>query len=236
MQMSRLVQKQPMRTLLALLGALLCLSAAAGPADTVFLEELTSTEVAARIASGTTTIVIPIGGTEQSGARIALGKHNARVRSLAEEIARKLGHALVAPVVSYVPEGSIEPPSGHMKGAGTISIPEKAFEEVLLGAAASFRKHGFTTVVLLGDHGGYHPSLRRVEQGFNRRAGRRVVIVPAGYYRELEHAGTEDTELTLAVDPTLVRTPAGASLDKGKAARAQIVEATVKALRESPAR
>lgn len=234
--MARLVQNRPMKTFLALLGVLLCLCANAAQPDTVFLEELASTEVAARVAAGTATIVIPIGGTEQNGARIVLGKHNVRVRILAEEIARRLGNALVAPVVSYVPEGSIDPPSGHMKGAGTISIPEKAFEEMLLGATASLRKHGFTTVVLLGDHGGYQASLRRVEQKANGRSGRKAVVVPAGYYRELEHAGTADTELTLAIDPTLVRAPGEASLEKGKAARAQIVEATVKALRESAGR
>ena len=222
-----------MRIVLALLGALLCLAASAAPPDTVFLGELTSTEVAARIAAGTTTILIPIGGTEQNGARIALGKHNARVRSFAEEIARRLGNALVAPVLSYVPEGSIDPPTGHMKGVGTISIPEKAFEDTIYSAASSLRKHGFTTVVLLGDHGGYKASLRRVEQRFNGPQGRKGMIVPAEYYRELEHAGTADTELTLAVDPALVRDRGDASLDRGRAARAQIVEATVKAVRQA---
>jgi creatinine amidohydrolase len=222
-----------MRLCIVLPGALLCLAANAAPPDTVFLEQLTSPEVAAKVAAGTTTILIPIGGTEQNGARIALGKHNARVRSLAQEIAVRLENTLVAPVVSYVPEGSIDPPTGHMKGAGTISIPEKAFEETLFWAAASFRKHGFTTVVLLGDHGGYHPSLRRVEQKFNGRVGRQVVIVPGGYYRELEHAGAADVELTLAVDPALVRDRGQASMEKGKSARAEIVEATVASIRRS---
>ncbi|HEY5862282.1 MAG TPA: creatininase family protein, partial [Casimicrobiaceae bacterium] len=48
----------------------------------VFLEELTSPELAARIRAGTTTVIIPVGGTEQNGAHMALGKHNVRVRLL----------------------------------------------------------------------------------------------------------------------------------------------------------
>jgi creatinine amidohydrolase len=228
-----MVQNRPMRLCLALAAALLCLSAGAAPSDSVFLEDLTSTEVAARVAAGTTTILIPIGGTEQNGARIALGKHNARARSLAQEIARRLENTLVAPVVSYVPEGSIDPPTGHMKGPGTITIPEQAFEQTLESAARSFLKHGFTTVVLLGDHGGYHASLRRVEQKVNARSGRKSVLVPREYYRELEHAGTADVELTLAVDPALVRERGSASAEQGKAAREEILAATVASVRRS---
>ena len=230
-----MVQNLPMR-ILVLLCTLLCLAASAAPTDTVSLEQLTSTEVAAKVAAGTHTILIPIGGTEQNGARIALGKHNTRARLLAEEIARRLGDTLVAPVVSYVPEGSIEPPSGHMKGTGTISIPEPAFEQTLEGAARSLIRHGFTSVVLLGDHGGYQASLRRVQQRVNAKLGPRAVLVPREYYRELEHAGTADTELTLATDQSLVREAGAASVEKGRAAREEIVEATAASIRRSLAR
>jgi hypothetical protein len=43
----------------------------------------------------------------------------------------------VAPVIAYVPEGSIDPPTGHMRGAGTISIPAGAFEQTLEGLPAA---------------------------------------------------------------------------------------------------
>src|SRR6266446_3132982 len=77
---------------------------------TVFLEDLTWTELRDAIHSGKTTILIPIGGTEQNGPDMALGKHNVRVKILAEKIANQLGNALVAPVIAYVPEGNITPP------------------------------------------------------------------------------------------------------------------------------
>ena len=123
--------------------ALLCLGLLqpplrAAPAS-VYLQELSSTEVRDALRAGQRTIIIPVGGTEQNGAHMALGKHNFRVQALAGRIAAELGNALVAPVVAYVPEGRISPPTEHMRYAGTISVPEDAFKAVLDGAARSLR-------------------------------------------------------------------------------------------------
>jgi len=226
-----------MRTICALaacIAALLSPLAAAQP--TLFLDELTSPEVAAAVKAGKTTILVPIGGTEQNGANIVLGKHNVRARTLAADIAARLGNALVAPVIAYVPEGSIDPPTGHMRQAGTISIPPDAFEKTLEGAARSFLRHGFTLVVLLGDHGGYQASLHRVAAQMNRRGARPAVLVPKDYYRELEHAGPADTDLTLAIDPKLVRDHANASAERGRNARSDIVEGTAAAIARAAGR
>jgi creatinine amidohydrolase/Fe(II)-dependent formamide hydrolase-like protein len=199
-------------------------------ADSVYLEELTWTEVRDRVQGGTTTILVPIGGTEQNGPHMVLGKHNARVKALAGQIAQALGHALVAPVMAYVPEGSIEPPKAHMRFSGTITIPDAAFEAVLESAARSFRRHGFRDVVFLGDHGGYQASEQKVAAKLSREwaasAGQPVAKVHAppeyyqasaggfagwlagkGYPREEigTHAGLADTSLALAVDTGLVR-------------------------------
>src|SRR5215813_15111361 len=119
------------RYLLAI--AFLCFAgmAAAQIPDTVFLERLTWTEVRDAVAAGKTTIIIPTGGTEQNGPHMAIGKHNVRVSANSERIARMLGNALVAPVIAYVPEGTIDPPTGHMRFPGTISIPDPVFRQVL---------------------------------------------------------------------------------------------------------
>src|ERR1700747_2986111 len=140
---------------LMLLMSFLLAAPAARAADTVFLEELTWIEVRDLIRSGKTTIIVPIGGTEQNGPHMALGKHNLRVRFLSEKIARTLGNALVAPVIAYVPEGTIEPPTAHMRFPGTITVPEEAFQKTLEYAARSFKLAGFRDIVFLGDHGGY---------------------------------------------------------------------------------
>ena len=64
--------------------------------DSVFLEEFTWTEVRDALAVGTTTVIIPTGGTEQNGPHMVLGKHNYLVRYKAGEVARRLGSTLVA--------------------------------------------------------------------------------------------------------------------------------------------
>src|SRR5450432_4046513 len=143
-------------------------SASAQTPGTVFLDELTWTELRSQISAGKTTIIVPIGGTEQNGPHMALGKHNARVKALSEKIARELGNALVAPVIAYVPEGNVEPPTSHMRFPGTITVPDATFEKLLEAAARSFRLHGFRDVVFLGDHGGYQKNELAVADRLNR--------------------------------------------------------------------
>ena len=137
-------------------------------AERIFLDDMTSAEVRAAVKDGKTTIIIPVGGTEQSGPHIALGKHNIRVRALSGKVAEALGNVLVAPVVAYVPEGNVDPASGHMRFAGTVSVPEGAFKNIIEGAARSLRQHGFVNIVILGDHGGYQPALKAVTASLNR--------------------------------------------------------------------
>lgn len=196
--------------------------AAAGPAS-VYIEDLTSPELRERIAGGATTVLVPIGGTEQSGPHIALGKHNVRARVLAGRIAQSLGNTLVAPTIAYVPEGAITPPAGHMRFAGTISIPDAAFESVLEATARSFCQHGVRDVYFLGDHGGYQKNEEKAAARVNRAPSCRVHAL-LDYYRATQtsyvaelkrrghgdaeigmHAGLADTALSLAIDPALVR-------------------------------
>ena len=97
----------PVVAVVALVLSLLLASPAGAVEPTVFLEEMTWTEVRDAVAAGRTTVIVPVGGTEQSGPHMALGKHNVRARILAGRIATQLGNALVAPVVAYVPEGDV---------------------------------------------------------------------------------------------------------------------------------
>lgn len=215
------------RLVVACLLILVATGAPAAPAPaTVFIDDLTWTELRAAIASGKTTIIVPIGGTEQNGPHMTLGKHNARVTALAQKIAQALGNALVAPTLAYVPEGGVNPPTSHMRFPGTITMPEPTFEKVVEYAARSFRVHGFRDIVLIGDHGGYRKSLKAVADRLDREWAATPVRVHAineywvaseatfaqalkrQGYRDEEigtHAGLADTSLALAIDPRLVR-------------------------------
>ena len=211
---------------LLLASSIVAAAPARAPGESVFLEDMTWTEVRDAIAAGRTTIIIPVGGTEQSGPHLALGKHNVRARVLAGLIAVQLGTALVAPVLGYVPEGPVDAPNGHMRFPGTISVPDDAFEAMLKGAALSLRRAGFRDVVLIGDHGGYQSELSAVASRLNREwaaTPARAHFIAEYYRAGVEpyakvlrehgltdaqiglHAGAADTSLMLAVDPRLVR-------------------------------
>lgn len=216
-----------MHRFLILFGALFfAASAFAQTPDTVFLEKMTWPEIRAAIDAGKTTVIVPTGGTEQNGPGMAEGKHNVRVASNADAIARRLGNALVAPVVAYTPEGNIDPPSGHMRFAGTISIPEPVFAAVLENIARSLKQHGFRDIVFIGDSGPNQKPQEDVAKKLNAEWARTNARVHAitGYYRadpegekvemmkrgikpeEIDnHADVRDTSEMLAVDPTMVR-------------------------------
>src|SRR5262245_12415773 len=57
---------------------------AAAPAS-VFLDELTWTEFRDLAATKSLVVIVPVGGTEQNGPHMTLGKHNIRVRALSEK-------------------------------------------------------------------------------------------------------------------------------------------------------
>jgi creatinine amidohydrolase len=201
--------------------------ARAAPSTSLFLDDLTWPELRADIAAGKTSIIVPIGGTEENGPQMALGKHNRRVELLTEMIAHKLGNALVAPVIAYVPHGDVHHPTGQLAFPGTTSVPVGAFEEVVAGAAWSLKDAGFRNILFLGDHGGYQHELQRVAERLDREWAGTPVRVHAiyEYYRASEiefgqllkkmgyseaeigkHAGLLDTSLMMGVDPSMVRT------------------------------
>src|SRR4029450_7091462 len=71
--------------------------------DSVWTEDLTWMEVRDAIKAGKTTGLILTGGVESNGPHLATGKHNFVLKVMGEAIARKLGNALVAPIVTLEP-------------------------------------------------------------------------------------------------------------------------------------
>jgi len=112
--------------------------------------------------AGKTTVIIATGGMEPNGPWLATGKHNYVLKTNCEAIARKLGNALCAPIIKLVPEGRIDPPSGHMVSPGTMSLREETFRAVLTDAVHSLKMHGFKNIILIGDSGGNQTGQRAV--------------------------------------------------------------------------
>jgi creatinine amidohydrolase/Fe(II)-dependent formamide hydrolase-like protein len=131
-------------------------------AQTVWLEEMTWMDVRDAVAAGRTTVILSTGGMEPNGPWLVTGKHNYVLHTNCEAIARELGNALCAPIVKFVPEGRIDPPSGHMTSPGTISVNESTFRALLTDIVHSLKQHGFTNIILIGDSGGNQGGQRAV--------------------------------------------------------------------------
>jgi creatinine amidohydrolase len=119
----------------------------------VEMQDMTWVEVRSALDAGYTSVLVPTGGIEQNGPHMILGKHDYIVAEAARRIAKEVGHTLVAPVVAYVPEGSYDPPTGHMRFPGTLGVPDPVFAGVLEGIARSLKAGGFKLICFVGDHG-----------------------------------------------------------------------------------
>ncbi len=202
--------------------------------DSVFIEDLTWLEVRDAMRAGKTTAIVATGGVEQNGPYLVTGKHNVILRATTEAIARRLGNALVAPIIAFVPEGDIDPPTGHMRYPGSISLSAAAYKALLTDVVSSLRANGFRDVVLIGDSGGNQTGLQEVAAERNARwAGgkTRVHFIPEYYdypglqkwiaeqgIREVDEGFHDEYAISvmmMTVDPESVRLKERAA--KGKA-------------------
>ena len=159
-------------------------------ATTVWVEEMTWMDVRDALAAGKRTVLIPTGGMEPNGPWLAAGKHNYILHANCEAIARQLGDALCAPILPFVPEGNIEPPSGHMRSPGTISAREETFQAVLTDVAHSFKMHGFEKIIFFGDSGGNQGGQRAVANRLTELWGGSPIVAHVQEYYDYASAFT----------------------------------------------
>ena len=152
--------------------------------NTVWLEEMTWMDVRDALAAGKTTAIVPTGGMEPNGPWLVTGKHNYVLRANCDAITRKLGNALCAPIVELVPEGRIDPPGGHMRSPGTISLRQETYEAMLTDIAHSLKMHGFQHVIFIGDSGGNQSGQAAVAKALTAQWNGTPVVAHIGeYYR-----------------------------------------------------
>ena len=192
--------------------------------DTVWIEDMTWMEIRDAMKDGKDTVIIATGGIEQNGPYLVTAKHRYVLKDTAEAIARKLGNALIAPIVDFVPEGDIDPPTVHMKYPGSISLTEETYQALVTDIVRSFTTHGFRHIGLIGDSGGNQEGLKAVAEKLNARwkgKGSRVEYIPEYYNygdvaKWLEQNGIEQvpegihddfgiTAVMMTVDPNSVR-------------------------------
>src|ERR1700739_2365561 len=89
--------------ILAASGVAQAAAAAKTGANSVFLEDLTTSELKDKIAHGCPVALIFSASTEETGPHVALGKHIFRARVYSEALAHEIGDAVVAPILPFAP-------------------------------------------------------------------------------------------------------------------------------------
>ncbi|WOJ94346.1 creatininase family protein [Congregibacter variabilis] len=169
-----------------------------------WLEELTWMEVRDLVAAGHTTVIIPTGGVEENGPYLATGKHNVILEASCPAIARLLGNALCAPIVKFVPEGDIDPPTKAMRFPGSISLSASTYEALLTDIAMSLKQSGFTNIVMIGDSGGNQKGMQTVAAKLNESWAEQPVRVHfiKAFYKPGWEATENFTRTELGVEQT----------------------------------
>jgi creatinine amidohydrolase/Fe(II)-dependent formamide hydrolase-like protein len=163
------MQKLTWTICLLTLAGLIAFAQTAQRQEQVEIEQMTYPEIYSAIHNrGKTTVLIYNGGTEQRGPHAVLGGHTLMARAIAPMIARKLGNALVAPVLPF----SVNPAGGvDSKWPGSVALAPDLFQKVNEAAAESMIKNGFKDIVLMGDHGGGQAELKKLAESMDAKYG-----------------------------------------------------------------
>jgi creatinine amidohydrolase/Fe(II)-dependent formamide hydrolase-like protein len=192
--------------------------------DSVWIEELTYMEVRDAMKAGKTTALVFAGSTEQNGPYLPGGKHQYAIRLVGEAIARKLGNALVAPVI---PLEAGNPENKYLEW-GSLYLTADTFKAVVRDIATSLKSQGFKHIVLMGDSGGNTAGMRDVAKelsslwagdatihhipeyyNWTSKGGVRDFVTSNGIPEKINADGIHDeyglTAVMMASDPKLVR-------------------------------
>lgn len=204
------------------------------------MEELTWKEVENEIESGKDTVLILLGSIEQHGPHLPLNTDTLICQELGTRVAKKLGDALVAPVIR---PGCSE---HHLDFSGTISFPEELMVKIIHEYCVSLDKHGFRYIVLIPFHGGNFDPVKKAKKKIKGSLKNAELIVftdlelmmnkiQEGMKKELDdyketmiHAGGGETAVVRAIDEKLVRED---KIEKGYEGELSLSDLFVKGLK-----
>jgi creatinine amidohydrolase/Fe(II)-dependent formamide hydrolase-like protein len=149
---------------------------------TVWIDAMTWMDVRDALAAGKKTVIIPSGGIEPNGVWTALGKHDWIAHGLGGSIAHRLGNALCAPVVEFVPEGEPGQKHSHADTVGTIGVSDATYAALVSDIARGMKVHGFENIILVGDHGGGQKIMADVADRLNKEWGGTHAIYIKAFY------------------------------------------------------
>ncbi|MEZ5378967.1 MAG: mycofactocin biosynthesis peptidyl-dipeptidase MftE [Acidimicrobiales bacterium] len=145
-----------------------------------------------------TTLLIPLGATEQHGPHLPIGTDSIIATAWAEAVAERVDGVLVAPTLPYGSSGE------HQAFPGTLSIGNEALHLVLVELARSAR-HDVDRVVFVSGHAGNAHTLDAAVNQLRSEGHDAHYVVPRLPGADA-HAGHTETSLMLHLAPHLVRT------------------------------
>jgi creatinine amidohydrolase len=178
---------------------------------------MTWPDVAQAVANGSTTVILPLGATEQHGPHLPLGTDTFRAAALANRLAAQLPESLVAPVL---PIGCSDEHTGF---PGLFSLSHETLAAVLVDCAQRLVGWGVRQLILLSAHGGNEPALTLAGERLRRQLPQLRVWLPAALTQVAApllaiaeedgiapetfglHAGEGETSEMLYLRPELVR-------------------------------
>ncbi len=168
--------------------------------DNVWIEELTMMEVRDALAEGKTTALILTGGIEENGPYLTTGKHNHVLSVMGESIARRLGDALIAPIVTLEPGDP-----DNSRSPGTVVLSRATYEAMLTDMATSLKSQGFRNIILIGDSGGNQRSMAAVADALSTawRGGSTGIYHIPQYYNYDDVLAYQRDVLGVDEDPRL---------------------------------
>jgi creatinine amidohydrolase len=185
--------------------------------EKVLMEEMTWREIREAIKNGKETAIVVAASIEQHGPHLPTATDTIIGYALAAGVAKKLGNALVAPVIR--PALSRH----HLGFPGTLTLGMKTFVSVLEEYGLSLKQNGFRNVVLLVSHGGNDDALKAFTPSIAKKLAPEIQLL---YVYSLEknitslheflaergitperagvHAGFTETAMMLYLRPDLV--------------------------------
>ena len=112
------------------------------------LAEMTWPDVADAVKAGATTVILPLGATEQHGPHLPLGTDTIRATALADRLAERLPGSLVAPALPF---GCSDEHAGF---PGLFGLDAETLAHIVLNLARRLAAWGVRRLVLLSAHGG----------------------------------------------------------------------------------
>ena len=148
-----------------------------------------------------TTVLVPVGSTEQHGPHLPLATDSVIACAVAERAAERLpGPVLVAPVLAYGNSGE------HADFPGTVSIGHEALTLVLVELVRSLAGWASRTILVNG-HGGNARALAAAVTQL-RAEGHQVAWTGCDFPGGDAHAGRTETSLMLHLAPGEVESDA----------------------------